>query len=435
MVPRRHFDVYVRKCKLSADQWHQFNNELNSILASKTLGFDSKSHDVNEYAQILTDTYQYLINKYMPLTKLSRAERRYIKKPWITSALKKSISKKNLLYRLSKRKNDPSITLKYNQYRNLLTKLKRNAKENYHRDKLIEFGHNKSKTWQIINEITSRKRKGNQNSPKSIINGHGEKIEEPGKIASVLNEHFGTVGQKMADKIDDSDLNSCVKDPLEYIEVPHTSDGQNLFEFDKIDVSQVKRVISGLQTKKACGYDSISNNILKNTTHVVAPYITTLFNSCIEQGSFPNIYKIAKVIPLFKGGDAKDVNCYRPISLLPAFGKLLEKLFSFQVVEYFEKFDLFCKQQFGFRKNYGTEYAILDITEKILKNLDSNLHTCSIFLNLAKAFDFESVSHETLLKKLHKYGIRGKALALFRSYLRRCALIILNREITIYLCG
>ena len=112
---------------------------------------------------------------------------------------------------------------------------------------------------------------------------------------------------------------------------------------------------------------------MKNTANVVAPYITTLFNSCIEQGSFPNIYKIAKVIPLFKGGDAKDVNCYRPISLLPAFGKLLEKLFSFQVVEYFEKFDLFCKQQFGFRKNYGTEYAILDITEKILKNLDSNL--------------------------------------------------------------
>ena len=111
---------------------------------------------------------------------------------------------------------------------------------------------------------------------------------------------------------------------------------------------------------------------------------------------------MAKVIPLYKGGDATDTNCYRLISLLPAFGKLLEKLLSFQVVDYFDKFELLSSQQFGFRKNYGTEYAILDITEKILKNLDDGLHTCSIFLDLAKAFD--SVSHKILLDKIYKYA-------------------------------
>ena len=136
---------------------------------------------------------------------------------------------------------------------------------------------------------------------------------------------------------------------------------------------------------------------------------------CIRQGVFPDSYKMAEVIALFKGGDKEDVNCYRPISLLPALGKLLEKLVSNRVMNYLEKFDLLSPHQFGFRKSFGTEYAILDIYEKLLNNLDKGLNTCSIFLDLAKAFD--SVSHEILLHKLYKYGIRNKALAFFESYL------------------
>ena len=94
---------------------------------------------------------------------------------------------------------------------------------------------------------------------------------------------------------------------------------------------------------------------------------------------------------------------------------VFEKLISNRVVEYVEKFELLSPEQFGFRKNFGTEYAILDIHEKLLNNLDNGLNTCSIFLDLAKAFD--SVSHDILLRKLYKYGIRGSALSLFTSYL------------------
>jgi len=109
------------------------------------------------------------------------------------------------------------------------------------------------------------------------------------------------------------------------------------------------------------------------------------------------------------------MNCYRPISLLPALGKLLEKIISSRVVNYLEHFNLLSPHQFGFRAKFSTEHAIIDIYEKLLKNLDSGLTSCAIFLDLAKAFD--SVSHNILLKKLEKYGIRGNALNLFQSYL------------------
>ena len=123
------------------------------------------------------------------------------------------------------------------------------------------------------------------------------------------------------------------------------------------------------------------------------------------QGVFPNAYKVAQVTPLFKGGDAENLNSYRPISLLPVLGKLLEKIISVRTIKFLEKFNLLSENQFGFRAKFSTEYAVLDIYEKLLKNLSDKKSTCAIFLDLAKAFD--SVSHDILLKKLRKYGIRG----------------------------
>ena len=132
-------------------------------------------------------------------------------------------------------------------------------------------------------------------------------------------------------------------------------------------------------------------------------------------GVFPDAYKIAQVIPLFKGGDKENPNSYRPISLLPTLGKLFEKVISTRVIKFLDKSNILSKHQFGFRAKFSTEHAITDIHEKLLKNLDSGLSSCAIFLDLAKAFD--SVSHEILLNKLNYYGIRGKAHELFKSYL------------------
>ena len=240
----------------------------------------------------------------------------------------------------------------------------------------------------------------------------GNKVSDAKGIAQVLNDHFGSVGEVMASKIDIE--NNCdTKDPLDYVNVRHTQSGNNLLYLSNTDLAEILKLLSNLDVKKACGYDLISNYILKNTSYVIAPYLVILYNMCIREGVFPENYKTAQVIPLFKGGNKEIVDCYRPISLLPALGKLLEKLISNRVMDYLEKFDLISPHQFGFRKKFGTEYAILDIYEKLLSNLDKGLNTCSIFLDLAKAFD--SVSHEILLRKLHKYGIRNNALSFFQS--------------------
>ena len=77
--------------------------------------------------------------------------------------------------------------------------------------------------------------------------------------------------------------------------------------------------------------------------------------------------------------------------------------------------DLISPIQNGFKKNRSTNEAVLDIYNKLLDNMDKKLVTCSIFLDLRKAFD--TINHTILIKKLEKYGIRGLPLQLLASYL------------------
>ena len=89
--------------------------------------------------------------------------------------------------------------------------------------------------------------------------------------------------------------------------------------------NEVSKLIRNLDNKKSCGYDCITNKVLKSSCNVILPHVVNLFNICIRNGIFSDIFKMALVVPLFKGGDKQDLSCYQPISW-PALGKLFEKI-------------------------------------------------------------------------------------------------------------
>ena len=182
-------DIYFRKSDLSESDWERFNFELSDIL-NQELPEECVAGNIEEYANSITNSYKSVIDKFMPLKKLSRKQKQRKEKPWITSGFRKSRDTKFELLSLSKSSKDPYHYANYKKYLNLYTKLKDIARINYYTHLAELYGNNKSKTWQLVNEISKRKRKM-KNSVKCVRNKHGKKLDDPTSIANCLNDHFG----------------------------------------------------------------------------------------------------------------------------------------------------------------------------------------------------------------------------------------------------
>ena len=160
-----------------------------------------------------------------------------------------------------------------------------------------------------------------------------------------------------------------------------------------------------MKTHTAPGLDGISSKFIKLAKLIVAPFLAQLFNNCIDQNLFPENLKLAIVTPIPKTSSPKSMNDYRPISLLPIFSKIFEKIIAERMMSFIDKNSNLTSSQFGFRTSSSTELAVTSIYDEQLQHLNDNKLTCSIFLDLRKAF--VSVDHSILLKKLNHYGFRG----------------------------
>ena len=175
-------------------------------------------------------------------------------------------------------------------------------------------------------------------------------------------------------------------------------------------------LISKLLNKKSSGYDNIDNILLKLIKDVISEKLAFLFNLPMSSGVFPEMMKLAEVVPLYKSKERFLTSNNRPISLLITISKILEKIIYKRTYEFLDKHNQFYHSQYGFRSQHLCKNAIAELVGNILKNKENGKTTISLFLDLSKAFD--SLQHETLLKKLEIYGIRGIPLEWFCSYLK-----------------
>ena len=126
--------------------------------------------------------------------------------------------------------------------------------------------------------------------------------------------------------------------------------------------------------------------------------------------------KIAKVTPVFKGGDSADLSNYRPISVLPCFSKILEQLMYNRLYKHLSVSEILYPKQVGFQKGHSTDHVLLQLVYQIYESFKRNEYTLGVFIGLSKAFD--TVDHNILLKKLEIHGISGTHLQWFRNYLK-----------------
>ena len=159
----------------------------------------------------------------------------------------------------------------------------------------------------------------------------------------------------------------------------------------------------------------MSMHLVKNIINLVCVSFSHICNLSFASGVFPDKMKIAKVLALFKSGGLKSFNNYRPVSLLPQFSKILEKLFETRLNKFVNKNDILNNSQYGFRQNRSTSVALMELIEEICSLLDKKKYAIRVFIDLRKAFD--TLDHRILLQKMNYYGIRGVAYDWLKSYL------------------
>ena len=231
-------------------------------------------------------------------------------------------------------------------------------------------------------------------------------ISDPLKVANKFNNFYLNVADKLCEKI--PKVNNKFQD---YLKNPN----KNKLTLKETTPDEVMKVINVLDGKKSGDIFNISPDLVKLNAQIISQILSIIFNLSIREGCFPSDMKVAKILPLHKGDSVLIPGNYRPISLLPIFSKIFERLIYNRLIEFITHNNILSELQFGFQKNKSTEQAVTSILSALDDAKSKRNSSYCIFLDFAKAFD--TVNHEILLAKLNHYGISGISNTLLRSYL------------------
>ena len=363
--------------------------------------------NVNEACSALNFELGKAIDFYAPLKTFNQNKKNMKRDPWFTLGLRTSSIKCWKMYKTVLHKpHDSPEYMAYKKYRNMYNMLRRKAKLQYNHELISSCRNDSKKMWEVLNRITGKRKLKSCLSDEIIIDG--VKSSNPKIISNAFAKYYSEIGKVMSEKIEQQ---GPTFDPTTNV----TSRVNESCFFFPTTHNEIERLIKGLKSKNSKGHDEMSNRILKAVYPSILHALFIIFNKSISSGVVPDFMKLAIVKPLYKAKSIYELTNYRPISLLPVISKILEKIIHVRLIKFFDKNNVIFEGQYGFRKLRSTTDAILDLSGNVIDGFNKGMFTIGLFLDMSKAFD--SIKHETLLKKLELYGIRGLALNWLKSYL------------------
>ena len=382
-------------------------NEKNTLQLSHYLLFYNWYYlytitDVNRAYDYVVSVISEGMDLFMPKKEINICNKQSFSEPWMTVLLSKFNKKQRKLHKLSIADPSEKNVTAYKRYRNSLNRIRKFNKREFYEKLFLKNKSNAKTTWSVLNSLM-KKNTNRLSIPYIVYNN--QKVTEPEDICEVVNNHFATAGVKQSKQI-----KKCGNlSPLDTVK-------RCMFNLSEIHTTEfeLNKIVIELKSKNSCGHDDISNNLLKKIFPGIRQPLTYVFNLSLSSGEFPKSLKIAKVMPLLKSSPSTNCDNLRPISLLPVISKLLEKVVFRRTMSHIADNKLLYFRQFGFRHNHSTSDAIVDLLGEILSSWEKNMNVIAVFIDLKKAFD--TVSHNILLMKLEKLGIRGALLEWYKNY-------------------
>ena len=254
-----------------------------------------------------------------------------------------------------------------------------------------------------------------EEAPKvSLIDGR--LYRRPVELANLQLDYFIQKVDKLTSRFRNNNTN-----PLRWL-IPAMNkwEGKGTFPkfiFEELTLEKVSQLISDLGNSSSMGTDSIDARAFKYATSILAPPIKHIINVSLRTSTYANCWKLSKLVPLLKSKDLNKLSpsAYRPIAIMPALSKIVEKAAQTQLLNFFEKNKLLNDCTHAYRKGYSTTTTLLDITDKLYSAIDNKKISSIMTIDQSAAFD--CVSHTILIDKLWIYNIDEKALSWLTSYL------------------
>ena len=370
---------------------NDFNEDLQQALSSSSIQQHIESEQINSAMEELLSTIQNSINKFAPINEI-----RIVKKakliPWFTKELRELIVIKNEMLQDSFLYGFEMFKGQIKHLTNSINHLKRKLKRKFLNESLKQAENDSRKCWDIINTVIDRK-KSHQKTEPDMMNQ---------EKANRFNKFFANVGKQIQDNL---------KLNIETIDFQ----GLTGFQFQDETNQSIEKMISSLKPNTATGNDDISTRILKDASHTISPYLCSIINLGYKIHEFPSSMKKATITALHKKKDVNLISNYRPISILPAISKIIEKSATNQLVRYLEENNILSTNQHAYRNRHSTVTCLAEVVDLLYKLWDDQKYAAIISLDLSKAFD--SISHQLLLNKLAKQGLSENAILWVKSYL------------------
>jgi len=396
-------DEYFYCRNFTLPNLNNFKQSLAQVNWNSTV---TNKNDVNLAYDNFWKIFHDLYERHFPLKKTKRNKNYHSINNFMTQGLLTSRRTKNNLHKQSLEQPTPFIINYYKTYRNIYNSLVRKSRILYYHDSLINSKKKPKKTWEVIKDALKTS-KANDSIP-DILTNDGILHDNVDK-ANAFNKFFTNIGKDINRSV------PCTK--AKYTDYYNDSDDVPTLSMDDVGPIYVIDIIKSLPNKASKDLSGVSLKLVKFVKHELSTPLSHIFTLSINTGVFPDALKCTRTVPVYKSGPKNLCDNYRPISLVPTFSKILEKIVATKLSNHLDIKKLIYKHQYGFQRNKQTEHNLTHLLSFVSNSINNNEYCMGIFLDVKKAFD--CVPHNILFNKLEKMGIRGNMLNWFRSYLAK----------------